>query len=95
MRRIPNLDRYAHTDNDLYGKTLGIVGIGHIGMRSAPICDPLFAMTVMAYDPYLTSEQIAERGAIKVAFDDLLRRSDFVSAHCPRIDETFGMIGRR
>lgn len=95
MRRIPNLDRYAYTGNDLYGKTLGIVGIGHIGTRCAQLCGALFAMRVLAFDPYLTSEQIAERGAIKVAFDDLLRSCDFVSVHCPRTDETFGMIGRR
>jgi D-3-phosphoglycerate dehydrogenase len=53
----------------------------------------LFNNTVLAYDPYLTAEQIAARGATKVELDELLRRSDYVTVHCPRSAETFGMLG--
>jgi D-3-phosphoglycerate dehydrogenase / 2-oxoglutarate reductase len=49
-------------------------------------------MTVLACDPYVTGARIAERGARKVGFDELLRRSDFVSVHCPRNQETFDMF---
>jgi D-3-phosphoglycerate dehydrogenase len=87
-------DRFRFTGNDIRGKTVGVVGIGQIGTRTAELCRVLFGMTVLAYDPYLTSEQIRERGATKVELSELLRRSDFVTLHCPRTRETMGMIGR-
>jgi D-3-phosphoglycerate dehydrogenase len=93
MKRTPDLDRRAYAGNNLRNKTVGIIGIGHIGRRVAQLCGVLFNNTVLAYDPYLTAEQIAERGATKVELDELLRRSDFVTVHCPRSAETFGMFG--
>ena len=74
---------------------MGIIGIGNIGRRVAELCGGLFGMTVLAYDPYLTGEQIAARGGEKVQLEELLRRSDFVTVHCPRTKETFGMLGAR
>lgn len=93
MRKTPNLDRFQFTGNDLVGKTIGIIGVGNIGTRVAELCRGLFKMTVLGYDPYLTKEQLAARGAEKVELDDLMRRADFVTLHCPRTDETFGLIG--
>lgn len=93
MRRQRNLERRAYAGNDLRGKTVGIIGIGNIGTRVAELCRGLFGMTVLAYDPYLTGEQIAARGGGKVGLEELLRRSDFVTVHCPRTKETFGMFG--
>jgi D-3-phosphoglycerate dehydrogenase len=93
MRREKNLDRSAFTGNDVFGKTIGIIGIGQVGSRVSELCGGLFQMKVLAYDPYLTKEQIAARGAEKVELADLLRRADFVSVHCPLTDETRGMIG--
>ena len=93
MKRTPNLDRRAYAGNNLRGKTVGIVGIGHIGRRVAQLCGALFDSTVIAYDPYLSAEEVAARGAAKVELDELLRRADFVTVHCPRSSETFGMFG--
>ena len=93
MRRIPNLDRRAYTGNDMLGKTVGIIGIGHIGTRVAALCRGLFSMTVLTYDPYLTAAQIAARGGVKVGLEELLPRADYVTTHCPRTGETFGMFG--
>jgi D-3-phosphoglycerate dehydrogenase len=93
MKRTPDLDRRAYAGNNLRHKTVGIIGIGHIGRRVAELCGVLFNNTVLAYDPYLDAEQIAARGATKVAFEELLRRSDFVTVHCPRSAETLGMFG--
>jgi D-3-phosphoglycerate dehydrogenase len=89
--RIP--DRFKYTGNDLTGKIVGIVGIGNIGTRVAELCRVLFKMQVLAYDPYLTAEQIAARGGEKVELDDLLGRADFVTVHCPRSRETLNMFG--
>jgi D-3-phosphoglycerate dehydrogenase len=94
LRRGERTDRFAYAGNDILGKTVGIVGIGNIGTRVSRLCGTLFNMTVLAYDPYLTAEQIAARGARKVELDELLAASDFVTLHCPRSKETFGSFGR-
>ncbi len=52
-------------------------------------------MQVLAYDPYLSAEEMRARGADKVELDDLLRRADFVSINCPLTDETRKMISER
>jgi D-3-phosphoglycerate dehydrogenase len=93
LRRGAAPDRFALTGRDIRGKILGIVGIGQIGTRLAELCNGLFGMTVLAFDPYLTTEQIAARGATKVTLEELLGRSDFVSVHTPRNAETMGMFG--
>jgi D-3-phosphoglycerate dehydrogenase len=93
MKRTPNLDRREYAGNNLRNKTVGIIGIGHIGRRVAQLCGVLFNNTVLAYDPYLTAAEITERGATKVELDELLARSDYVTVHCPRSSETFGMFG--
>jgi D-3-phosphoglycerate dehydrogenase len=52
-------------------------------------------MRVLAYDPYLSAEEMKKRGAEKVALDELMSRADFVSVNCPLSEETRGMIGAR
>jgi len=93
LRRDRDLDRFLYTGRELRGRTVGIVGIGQIGTRTAELCGGLLSMTVLAHDPYLTESQVAARGATKVPLEELLARADFVSVHCPRNDETFGMFG--
>jgi D-3-phosphoglycerate dehydrogenase len=93
MRRGGNLDRFGFGATDLERKTVGIVGMGNIGGRTAVLCKA-FGMKVIAYDPYLDAEAIAAKGAVKVELDELLAQSDFVSVHCPRSDETLGMFTR-
>ena len=93
MRRERLVDRVAYMGNDVFGKTIGIIGVGNVGSRLAQLCRGLFAMQVLAYDPYLTAAVCAERGAEKVELDELLRRSDYVSINCPLTAETRGMVG--
>jgi D-3-phosphoglycerate dehydrogenase len=95
MRREYIVEREVCMGNDILGKTIGIVGIGHVGSRIAELCRGLFAMRVLACDPYLTEAEIAARGAEKIELDDLLRQAYFVSINCPLTDETRGMIGAR
>ncbi len=92
MRREANLDRFKYLGRDVYGKAIGIIGLGNIGSRVAELCSGLFKMTVLAYDPYLTSEQIVARQAIKVELVELLTRSDFVTMHCPRSKDTLNLM---
>jgi len=93
MRRARLTDRVAYMGNDVHDKTIGIIGLGHVGSRLAQMCRGLFAMRVLAYDPYLTAQMCDQRGAEKVALDDLMRRSDYVSINCPLTAETRGMVG--
>jgi D-3-phosphoglycerate dehydrogenase len=93
IRREIVQDRMPLRSSELLGKTLGIVGVGQIGSRLIELCAP-FAMTALAYDPYLTAEEAATRGAKKVELDELLERSDFVHLNCPLTPETTGLMGR-
>jgi D-3-phosphoglycerate dehydrogenase len=93
MRKVKGLVRRNYQGNDIKGKTLGIVGIGNIGTRLSDICRAAFGMTILAYDPYLTKDQVAARGAEQVGLIELIQLSDYVSVHCPRTMETFGMLG--
>ncbi len=60
------VDRIGYMGDDLYGKTVGIVGFGNTGTRVAELCSGLFAMTVLAYDPYVGANAITARNARKV-----------------------------
>jgi D-3-phosphoglycerate dehydrogenase / 2-oxoglutarate reductase len=93
IRREVVQDRAALRSTELLGKTLGIVGVGQIGARLVELCAP-FAMTVLAYDPYLSDDQAAARGVTRVELDELLERSDFVHLNCPLTPETEGLMGR-
>jgi D-3-phosphoglycerate dehydrogenase len=93
MRRERLADRTAFMGNDVFGKTIGIIGLGNVGTRLAELCRGLFAMKVLAYDPYLTADVCAGRGAEKVELADLMARSDYVSINCPLTAETRGMVG--
>jgi len=93
MRRAPGLNRNAFIGTEAHGKTIGIVGLGHIGTRVAELCRGLFGMRVLACDPYLSVAEAVDRGAEKVDLDALLARADYVSINCPLTEETRGMIG--
>lgn len=69
---------------ELAGKTMGIIGYGRIGRRTAQIARA-FGMNVIAYDEYVKAEECAP-------LDELLARSDVISLHCPLTPETTGMI---
>src|SRR5437868_3474815 len=95
LRRDRDVNRNALIGTEAQGRCIGIVGIGNVGRRIAELCKGLLGMNVLAYDPYLSKSEIAERGAQKVEFDELLQRSDYVSINCPLTKESRGMIGAR
>jgi D-3-phosphoglycerate dehydrogenase len=82
------------TAQDLYGKTLGIIGLGAIGSRVARIAKG-FEMRVLAYDPHMSVEVAKERGAELVNLTKLLTDSDFVTLHVVLNEKTKGMISTR
>src|SRR5271166_1463196 len=96
MRRAPDIPRNDYIGTELLDKTIGIIGIGNVGGRLAELCKGLFRMRVLAYDPYLSAAQIADKGAEKVdKLDDMLRQADYVSVNAPYTKETKGLMGAR
>jgi D-3-phosphoglycerate dehydrogenase len=85
-------EKSAFMGGELNGKTLGLLGIGRIGAETAKRA-AAFGMSVLAYDPYLNTDQIRQRGAEPVSFDDVIARSDYISMHLPLTSETKGMLG--
>jgi len=77
---------------DLYGKTLGIIGLGKLGTRVARIANAL-DMKVVAWSQNLTAEKAQSSGAMLVSKEELLRSSDFVTVHVQLSARTRGLIG--
>jgi D-3-phosphoglycerate dehydrogenase / 2-oxoglutarate reductase len=86
-------DRMAFLGVELYGKALGIIGLGKIGARVA-MRARAFGMRIIAYDPYLTRHHIhvTESQAELVDLETLLRTSDFITIHLPLTAETRHLI---
>jgi D-3-phosphoglycerate dehydrogenase len=84
--------RSKYTGIELYEKTVGIVGLGRIGVLVAQRLSA-FGMDVIAYDPYVQAGRAAQMGVRMVTLDELLAESDFISVHLPKTPETVGLIG--
>ena len=79
--------------NELWGKKVGIVGLGAVGREVAKrLCG--FDAELMVYDPYVPDEVVERLGARRVDLAELLREADVVTLHAPLTAETKGMLGR-
>ena len=78
----------------LGGKTLGIMGLGSIGVPMATIANA-FGMNVVAWSRSLTPERAEAAGATYVSWDDLFTQSDVLTIHVPLSDESRGWVGAR
>jgi len=76
---------------ELYEKTLGVLGLGKIGTLVSTRA-LAFDMKVIAYDPYITEEKAKKMNIELVEIDELLKRSDIITVHLPKTNETLGMI---
>jgi len=92
MRTEVLTSREALMGHEILGLTLGLVGIGNIGIEVARFARA-FGMKVIATDPFLEPVEIERRGAVPVSLDTLIETSDVVSLHCPRDASTVGMFG--
>jgi len=75
----------------LEGTVLGLIGFGHIPRLVAPKAQA-FGMKVIAYDPFVKSEQFNALNVAGVDFDTLLKSSDYISVHAPLLPATRGML---
>ncbi|WP_293770826.1 phosphoglycerate dehydrogenase [uncultured Corynebacterium sp.] len=76
---------------EIFGKTIGIVGFGHIGQLFAQRL-AAFETTIIAYDPYANPARAAALGVELTDLEDLMARADFVTIHLPKTPETAGMF---
>jgi glyoxylate reductase len=105
-RRVPEAERFVLeskwstwspmllTGVDVFGSTLGIVGLGSIGEAVARRAKG-FSMKVLYYNRHPRKDLEAELGVERTTLDELLERSDFVSLHVPLTENTRGLIGAR
>lgn len=78
---------------DIHDKTVGIIGTGKIGQVFANLLTG-FGVHLVVYDKYPNTEWAAASGAEYVALDELYRRSDVISLHCPLTHETYHLINK-
>jgi D-3-phosphoglycerate dehydrogenase len=86
-------DRNKYMGTQVAGKTLGIVGLGRIGVAVAKRARAL-EMNVLGYDPFMSKERAKELGIEPVdTVEAMLPRVDYLTVHTPLTDETRGLIG--
>lgn len=90
--RAGKWERKKFVGTEIYGKTVGIIGLGKIGCSVAQRLKG-FEVELIAYSPFSTEEATRRMGVEPVSLDDLLRRSDFITIHTPLNDDTRGMLG--
>lgn len=84
--------REPFTGVELYGKTLGVVGLGKIGSQVARRA-AAFGMRVIAFDPFLAADHAARAGAELAAWEALLERSEVITLHVPLTPRTHHLVG--
>ncbi len=102
-RNIPQADRDLRAGNwnrsrwegiELHDKTLGVVGLGRVGVLVAQRAHS-FGMQIAAYDPYVSAERARQLGVQLVpTLEELVATVDFLTVHLPKTPETTGLIGR-
>ena len=92
-RHSAELHAYRGPVSRIAGRSLGIVGLGHVGRQVAPRAQGL-KLRVQAVDPYLDSKIAANLGVTLVPLDELIKTSDFISLHAPLTSETRKMFGK-
>jgi D-3-phosphoglycerate dehydrogenase / 2-oxoglutarate reductase len=102
-RNIPQADRDLRGGNwnrsrwegiELHDKTLGVVGLGRVGVLVAQRAHA-FGMRIAAFDPYVSGERARQLGVRLVpTLEELVATVDFLTVHLPKTPETIGLIGR-
>jgi len=100
-RKIPQSDRQVREGKwpkvfgqSVWGKTLGIIGLGVIGKSVAQRAKG-FNMKVLAFDKYWDEEFASANGIIRSEVDEILKESDYVTLHVPLMEETRNLIGEK
>lgn len=88
-------DREIFMGNEVYNKTLGVIGLGRIGALVATRMKA-FGMKLIAYDPYISDERFERYGVEKKkTLEEFFKEADIITIHTPRTKETIGIIGKK
>jgi phosphoglycerate dehydrogenase-like enzyme len=79
---------------ELFRKQVGIIGASNVGRHVIRLLEP-FEVTILLYDPFISSDEARTMGAIKLELDELLQRADIVSLHAPANERTFHMLNEQ
>jgi D-3-phosphoglycerate dehydrogenase len=90
--RAGQWQRSKFTGVEVADKTVGVVGLGRIGVLVAQRL-AAFGVELIAFDPYIQPGRAAQFGVRLVSLEELLRESDFITVHLPKTPETAGLIG--
>jgi len=85
--------RGAQPARRIRGSTLGLLSFGRIARGVTERAKGL-GVIILAYDPYVSTQEMAHLGVAKVDLEELLRRSDFISVHTPLTESTHHLLGR-
>ncbi|MFH1459624.1 MAG: phosphoglycerate dehydrogenase, partial [Candidatus Omnitrophota bacterium] len=89
-----NWDKKKFTARELKGKSLGIIGLGRIGIEVAKRAQS-FGMQIIAHDPFLSTTKAQQLEIKLVELDDLFGNIDFLTVHTPLTEDTKHMIGKK
>ncbi len=89
--RAGKWERKAFQGLELRGRTLGVLGFGRIGGQVAAFAHAL-GMSVVAYDPFVSAEQISAQGATSLGRDEVIATADLLTLHLPLTDETRNLL---
>lgn len=87
-------DRKTYTGAEVYGKTLGIIGLGKIGSEVARRMQQ-FGMNILAYDPFSSEEKANHMRIELVEMDQLMQSSDYITVHTPLTEKTKRLISKK
>jgi len=88
-------NRSAYQGVELYGKTLGIIGVGRIGALVAERASA-FGMKLIGYDPFIAAQKAKSLGIdMKPGVEDVLMEADFITLHVPRNKDTYHLLGSK
>jgi len=102
MRNIPRAnmslldekwDRKTYLGNELFEKTIGVIGLGKIGYGVAKRLKA-FDVRLLVYDPIVAKDLVDQLGAKLVDLDELLEKSDIITVHAPKMKETINLINK-
>ncbi len=87
-------ERGRFVGSELEGKVLGVLGMGKVG-RAVAHRARSFGMEVIAFDPFVSADDVQRSGTAFVALEEIFRRSDFITVHTPLTPQTRYLVGER
>ena len=95
VRRGEWVESTRHLGTEPRGRVVGTIGLGNIAGEAVKLLRPFGVSRFLAFDPYIDAEKASASGTQALAFDDLLRLSDYILINCPLTPQTRGLIGDR